>query len=516
MTVTRRLLTALVAFSVVGVCAGPAAAAHPPKPTSVNQPLQDGCQRSNFGIGFGTTPEWVYIYRNPAIRMAQGLVRVVHGSLQDSILQHRSFDFNANLVPDPPYTYLIAGSPTARTNNYAPGGGEEQDRLHFEWESATMPFFVWPTDGDRATLWGSWIWDCGHWQAGENNTTGVTTGERSELHPLNGIVVYRHAPYLAAHGETQTDVFVSNMGDGAHAVEQCALSHHPVSGGPFPHYDAGYKPCALDVAHRIQPLARSYRFFVPAPAKPAAGASLTYRVVNRISGGSGSTHIVKRAHGLAVTVVLPGSAHEVRYGRTFFVSWTIAPRQLPTTVDVTLKSILIRQADPNPAVPDPSGAHWVLYLDINGYWQLLNAWAPRLTTHVVDGERITINRTVRVYVPRGAGLWVQVQGRECDEPAGRTILGIYTNLLYPCPANTDELAPNILDVFNNDDTGTILDTYSSAPAALGSHASTSVATTNRFPGSGPITFGDGRQGKGSYRLSYVVRASFPRPTGGLG
>ena len=200
----------------------------------------------------------------------------------------------------------------------------------------------------------------------------------------------------------------------------------------------------------------------------------------------------------------------MRYGKTFFVGWTAAPRRLPTAVDVTLKSILIRQADPNPALADPSGAHWVLYLDISGYWQLLNVWAPRLATHVVGGERIVINRTVRIYVPPGDGLWVQTDGRECDEPAGVTVLGIYAHLLYPCPANTDEIASNPLDLFNNDDTGTILDTYSSVAVALGSHVSTSVATTTRFPGSGPITLGDGKQGQGAYRFA-TSSAHISRP-----
>lgn len=437
--------------------------------------------------------------------MARGIVRVSHGSLQDSILQHRSFDFNGNLVPDGPFRYLIGGSRLRRTGNFAPGGGEEQGRLHFEWESATMPFFVWPTDGDRATIWGSWIWDCGHWQSGENNTTGVTTGEHSELHPLSAIAVNRRAPYLSKRGESETDAFVWNMGDGAHAVERCALSHHPLPNAPYPQYDAGFKPCATAHANRLQPLVRSYKFFAPAPPKPVAGARLRYRVANRIAGGSGTQRVHKAANGIDVTVTLRGANHEVRYGRSFFVSWSHPVPHLPRPLRVKLNSILIRQSDPNPAVADPTGANWVLYLDVNGYWQLLNKWAPQLTKHVTDGERISIDRTVKIYVPRGAGVWFQVQGRECDEPAGITVLGIFTNLLYPCPANTDELNPNILDVFNNDDTGTILDTYRTASAAVGRHVSTSVATTRRFPWiRGPVTFGDGKQGKRDYQLTYTI------------
>jgi hypothetical protein len=499
-----RLLFGVAVAVVIGACAAVALAAHPSAPTSRDQALRDGCQRSDFGIGFDTTPEWVYVDRSPAIRMARGVVRISHASLEDSILEHRSYDYNGNLVPDRPYRYLIAGNAAQHTNNYGPQEGESFGRLHFEWEGATLPLWAWPTDGDRATLWGSWIWDCGHWETSANNTGGAVAGEHSELHPLSGIAINRRTPYRSARGESETDAFISNEGDASHAIEKCALSHHPVSGTAYPQYDSGYKQCALNPANRLQPLASTYRFFVPAPPRPSRAARLRYRVVNRLRGGSGTQRIHIERNGLAVTVTLHGAHHVVSYGKSFFVSWSIAPRHKPTALKVTLKSLLIRQADPNPAVPDPSGAHWQLYLDLNGYWQRLNVWAPRLTTHVTDGERIAINHMIKIYVPNGAPVWFQVAGRECDEPAGATILGIHTNILSPCPANTDEQNPNILDVFSNDDTGTILNVYRSAPASLGTHTSISRATVN-FPHSGPTTFGDGVQGQSDYQLTYTVR-----------
>lgn len=500
----RRLGPIGLAVFLLAAASAAGSAAHPPKPTSVNAALTDGCQRSDLGIGFDTSPEWVYVYRSPAIRMAQGIVRVIHGSLEDSILQHRSYDFNANLVPDPAFSYLIAGSRAGQTNNYASEEGEARGRLHFEWESATLPLFAWPADGDRATLWGSWIWDCGHWQSTANNTGGATTGEHSELHPLNAIVVNRRASYLSPVGETETDAFISNEGDGAHAVEQCALTHHPVSGGAYPQYDSGYEPCSTSIPNRIQPLARSYTFFVPAPAKPSAASRLRYRVIARVPSSVGSQRIRTERNGLTVTVRLPTSKRVVQYGKSFLVSWSGPVRHPPTALKVTFASLLVKHADPNPAVADPSGAHWALYVDLNGFWQLLNAWAPRLTTHVVDNERIAIDRSVKIYVPRGAGLWLEVQGRECDEPAGKSLFGVYANLLYPCPANTDEQNPNILDVFANDDPGTILATYRSGAAAAGTHVATAAATVN-IPGSGPTTFGDGVEGQGGYQLTYTVR-----------
>jgi hypothetical protein len=227
--------------------------------------------------------------------------------------------------------------------------------------------------------------------------------------------------------------------------------------------------------------------------------------VNRITGGSGGERVRLQGHGAAVTVTLNGGSRQVAYGKSFFVSWTGPVRQPPVRLKVTLKSIVIKQADPNPAVPDPTGAHWVLYLDLNGYWQLINTWVPGLASVTSDGQRFAINRTATIYVPQGAAFWLQMSGRECDAPAGVTILGIFTNLLYPCPANTDEQNPDIFKIFNNDDPGTILNTYRSATAALGTHVSRSVATTQGFPGSGPISFGDGKQGQGDYQLTYTVQ-----------
>src|SRR6478672_2450367 len=226
----RRLMVRILAVALVAVAAFPAAglAKNPPHPSGLNQPLKDGCQRQDFSIGFGTTPEWVYIYKNPAIRMAAGVVRFSHNSLDDAIMQHDWYDFNANLVVDKAYKYLVAGSSSSKTNNFAPDSGEEFARLHFEWEQGSLPFFAWPTDGDRATIWGSWIWDCGHWSSTPNNQPGSTiTGETTELHPLNAIVVNRKAPYSPTTAQSETDVYVSNDGTIAHATEQCALTHKP-------------------------------------------------------------------------------------------------------------------------------------------------------------------------------------------------------------------------------------------------------------------------------------------------
>jgi hypothetical protein len=159
----------------------------------------------------------------------------------------------------------------------------------------------------------------------EQHGGGPITGERWEFHPLNGIAVQREASARSSRGDTETEVFISNMGDAAHAVEQCALSHRNSDGT----YDSGYKACATDEANRLQPLEKSFRFFVAAPPKPARGAALRYRIVNRMRGGSGSQTVRKRPTGPDVSVKLRGAKHVVRYGKSFFVGWSEPPRQAP-------------------------------------------------------------------------------------------------------------------------------------------------------------------------------------------
>jgi hypothetical protein len=502
-TAGRGLLrVATITALAAALCAAPAAAKNPPAPTDPNQPLTDGCQRSDFGIGFDTSPEWVYVYKNTAIRQAQGVVRVAHPAKDDSILQHDGYDSNANLVVAKKFRSLLGGSQSAQTGNFAPDT-EEGGRLHFEWEGGTLPLFAWPTDGDRATIWGSWIWDCGHWSTGPANVGGSIVGERTELHPLNGIVVNRTS--LSGPGKKdgrETDTFFSNQGTRAHAVEQCALSHNPVAGGPFPQYDSGFGPCAQQSSNKIQPLAHRYQYFVPAPPKPSGGAKLRFKIVGRAGGKSGSNKVQVKPDGLAVTTKVKGGTNPVQFGQSFFSWWTPNSAKPPTTFRVTLGSLQINQSDPDP-IYGATTSPWNLYLDLNGTWTLLNDLVPQLGA-VSNGETIPINKNLTVHAPNGSGLWLQVSGRECDEPGGTTVLGIPANLVYPCPANTTEQNPNIFKLLSNDDTGTILDIYKSAKAAVGSHSTTAQATVN-FPRSGPISLGDGQQGNGGYVLNYTVK-----------
>jgi hypothetical protein len=486
----RRALASVGLTLVVGVIlAAPAGAAGPDPVGPPSQSLADGCQRNVPGFLTYTSPEWVYVHSYSQFqapdqtRVAEGVVHNSHPSEDDLPQGHKSFDLNANVTVDPQYQDLVAGDPAAHTGNYAPG--EEQGALHVEWEQSAVPSWVWPTENDRAKLWGSWIWDCGHWGVGfpdyflpsQLPFTGSITGERTELHSIKAMVVTRANPYRSPANEAQTDVFASTDGRIAHAQEQCAHDH-PAPGPSS--YGIDYTACVQDPAMQKQTLNdRDYSFFVPAPPKPTSSAVLTYRVVDMLGGNQPPEVVTRQANGINVTVKFSGSSAPA-YGKSFYVGWTTATRP-PDHLRLVVNSITVnRSLDPNPDRPaeqtgQPPG-EYNLYMDANGDWKFLNDWAPGLMA-VADGQTFQPNQGIDFYVQRDKAVRVAFTGRECD------FVGI-----EPCP-QTAELADQ------NDRPGTATSTFPSVKDALGRHtvdsnlATPSVTDPTRKP---------------SYQITYTV------------
>ena len=509
-------MAALLALLVLGavVILGSASAARNTRPTDRDQPLRDGCQRPSFiDLTLVNSPEWVYVNHDPSVRFARGVTRVAHPTPVDQPGTHDWFDFIANLVPDRGYRYLVAGSKAAGTNNFARGEedeGEEYARLHYEWEEGSLPKFAWPSDGDRTALWGSWIWDCGHFE-----TAGRVTGERSEFHPLNAIAVTRKNGARAHAGEWETDAYISSDGTFAHLTEECARRMEPHADGT---YGPGFQPCAanlpLEVRHDPaafrQRLARSYTFSVSAPRRPRGASKLVLRSVPRRHSGRATERIRRTRRGFRVTVT--PRTRDLSWGKSYFARWA-GRRPAGTRLRVTFRKLLIKRADPDPTEggPDPAGEKIALYLDLNGRWQLVNRWAPSLFA-AGDNMLIRLNRTVRITVQHGHGVRLFVMGRECDGPSGVALFGHFVPRTKPCPYNRTE---SKISAHNNDDPGTIYDRYRSAAAALGTHTSKSRATVF-FPHTGRISFYDGVQGEDVYELTYTIRRVPAPPTRGLG
>jgi hypothetical protein len=506
-----RLTRWVVPGALAAVCAavpGVALADHPVS-DAANKPLDDGCQRNVPGLLSYTSPEWVYVNSHTAkdtVQHLEGVVRDPHTAGEDLPEEHLSYDFDFNVLPDAPYVGLAGGSPNANggtgSGNWDKGSPSEYGTMHLEWESGSVPTYAWPDEGDRVSVWGQWIWDCGHWGQGfdftapgsndptaplvhngdyllpgqtESELIGVPDatnirGEQTELHPLQALVVTRAVPWQAAARESQTDVFVSTNGTAAHADEQCARDIKSLPGQPS--YGPDYTACTHQSANEYQPIGgRTYDFFVPAPPKPSPGAQLRYREVPRVGANGASEQVTPTDNGLQVHLTfdkVPAGQPE-GFGASYFVGWEGDTAQAPDHLQITLNSITVHHSlDPNPGRAQQTGVppgEYNLYMDANGYWNFIGGrgptgavtggsppeWVPGLGA-VTDGQTFSnINRTVDLFVPQGKRFRLFVNARECDLPH-----------MDPC-ATTTELSDG------NDAPGDHADEFASVAAALGTH-----------------------------------------------
>ncbi|HEY8866086.1 MAG TPA: hypothetical protein VIM22_04075 [Solirubrobacteraceae bacterium] len=452
-----------------------AAAADPARPDAITQPLKDGCQRNPAGLLTFSSPEWVYVYGADAgldhTRLAEGIAHATSPAGEDLPQNHAYYDIDSNIALDPQYGYLLGGDPAAQNGNFGPGG-EDTGRLHVEWETGTVPPQFWPSEGDRVKIWGPWIWDCGHWGQGlsdpdyflPGNQPGLTAnglrGEQTEIHPMHALVVTRAIGHQSPFAERETDAFISSDGNKSHGEEQCT-KEHPAPQGPngFPlalPYGPDWTACVLTTTHQIVN-DRDYSFFVPAPPKPPGATTVRYRVQQvAASKGAPVDGVQVKAGGIQVTVHFNDASKTdaMQYGKSFFVGWEGDSLTPATHLLVDFKSITVDKSfDPNPNGSPQTGVppgEWVVYIDANGFWQLLNDWQPRLLA-VNDGDVLPINRTADLFVPAGKPLRLLVNPRECDLPQ-----------IAPC-ANTSEVSSG------NDHPGDSLDYFPTARAALGSH-----------------------------------------------
>lgn len=501
-----------VAIAITVAClVAPGAAVAAPVSDAFKKPLEDGCQRNVPGLLTYSSPEWVWVnsaqVRNEDnTKHLEGLVRDPHTAGEDLPENHLSYDFDFNVVPDPPYTGLAGGSPSANggkgSGNWDKSAPDEFGQLHLEWESGVVPTFAWPDEHDRVSVWGQWIWDCGHWgegfdftapsandptaplrHNGDYLTPGETEselqgtpeaknirGEQTELHPLEALVVRRANPYQAVARESQTDAFMSTRGTGAHAEERCAHDQRPPAGQPFRGPD--FTACVHDGSKEYQSLSgKSFSFVVRAPARPSPKARLRYREVQRMAGHHSHEQVTAKSDGLHVRVsfdrVAAGTLED--FGRSWFVGWEGDATRTPTHLRWTLESVKVNKSlDPNPDRPQQSGGppgEYNLYVDLNGYWNFVGGrgptgavtggyppeWVPGLGA-VMNGQSFSnINRSVDFFVAPGRRVRLFVDARECDLPH-----------MDPC-ATTTELSDG------NDAPGDHADTFPTAAAALGRH-----------------------------------------------
>ncbi|HZN03271.1 MAG TPA: hypothetical protein VFD06_06745 [Candidatus Polarisedimenticolia bacterium] len=106
----------------------------------------------------------------------------------DAPFTHYAHDLNVFVTLDAGYRHLLA------SGNFELGDPSEFGTLELEWERGGIPMFAWPSPHDRITVWGPWVFDCGHGEPDENDSDVALSDAkyRTEIHSPVGWVVYRN------------------------------------------------------------------------------------------------------------------------------------------------------------------------------------------------------------------------------------------------------------------------------------------------------------------------------------
>jgi len=500
----RRAGVVLAAAALsAGLAAGLAATAGREAATFPDPQVQarpDGCGRDYLAQTRRDIPTWVYVDdRNapaggppPPPRRLEGVIGsryqghlAVHPTEEDLPTIHRGYDFNFEVLPAKAYENLLAGDPILQTGNFA-GAGPSSGRLHVEREQRALPFFSWPEVGDRVTMIGSWVWDCGHWTPG---------GERTEIHSYRVLWLER-APGrpspLATRGESEGDLFLSS--DKTYAGVEADCAHRTKGDNP------AFRSC-LTKEPAWQDLRGSYRFRLHVPRRPTAGSRLVVRVVDAgSSAGAPRARAVVRAGGVDVTLSVkakPGAPLVV--AQRVLARWTKAPRL--EHLRVRFLELLVRRAmDPGcPGGLTSCGSlqtthgeqisagpgEWNVYVNAAGVWRM---WGRGLL-RARDGQVFRGGPTLDVQLARGRPWRIFVFTRECDFGALGNADGAQ-HAMTPCPRSSE------FGTFDGDDVpGVALARFSSPSVALGLHRLRPQRLGSTCPPANKL---------GCYELSYRV------------
>jgi hypothetical protein len=291
----------------------------PPLPSTnrTNFPDTERDRKCQGGGGF-VDPQWVTVnrFQSPAdYRLLEGQVFGSRSSSKDNFQNHNSQDHITIVNPDPPYRRLV--STKAEFPNIS--------LLGIEWERERLPERFRATPGDRVSLFGYWIFDCGH------------EPFYTEIHPPVGMAVHRSRPvqipanfrppgFPSGFGANVlapgivTDLWFNRNAGGATSCVNTAL-HQPSQNGIT---DAGCirGPSSLN---------RVFRFNIYLPRDPQAVLAEIGRSAPAVplyfaaQGSDGpAPQIVERSSGairwLEVSIDLRGFTGTT-YGRRIFAAW---------------------------------------------------------------------------------------------------------------------------------------------------------------------------------------------------
>jgi hypothetical protein len=476
-------LVGVVAYGVLG-------------PDPAQQAQADGCARSRTSEFARLSPGWAYVgdkdvpatSTSPPGRWLSGLVQAYrnapdasHPSGGDDPTTHDAFDFNFNVLPASGYEDLLGGIPNAETGNFE-GEGEETGRVHLERESKDQPAWTWPEVGDHVQAYGSWVWDCGHWDPG---------GERTELHPYRALWDERVPSSRSPYGESEGDLYVSTDATPAGQIAECA---HRTKGD-----QQAYKACTFTQPNWLD-VSGDYTLTLPAPPKPPGAKSLAVRVVDR--GSTVDPAWTQTISGTTLTLrfhLTSTSPTRLVVAKQVFLGWR--PLRKTIHLRVTFTKLLTRRAmDPgcphsqtgcntpetvrDDQISRPPG-EWRIYADVAGQWTL---WPQLLKAR--DGQTFALKQSTNVYVTPTQRWRLFVFTHECDFGTGS-----WTHVneaMWPCPTNPGEFGNFVGD----DVPGEIVVWYRGAHA-VGAHAANGSTA-------GPSTCPAKQNPHGCYRLWWTI------------
>jgi hypothetical protein len=137
------------------------------------------------GGGGAVDPQWVtasYFHGPADYKMLEGTVGGSHVAGSDNFLNHDSQDWNLDVHPDAPFRNLLNADANA-------------EEIEVEWETNHLPEAMRPSLGDRVSMFGYQILDCGHGEAGEEEEGESEESYRTEIHPPVLFAVHRAASF---------------------------------------------------------------------------------------------------------------------------------------------------------------------------------------------------------------------------------------------------------------------------------------------------------------------------------
>jgi hypothetical protein len=273
------------------------------------------------------TCKWAQVDPKYPVVQASGTLREINMSSGDSPWIHKSHDLGMDLVVDPASAWLELG------------GGSPGSLLHVEVESGGFPLAYRPVTGDRVTIVGRWIYDCGH-------------DPKTEVHPASVVA--------DEHDEWRTDA--AGVPQRARAVRIWMNSVPGVMSVPLEPFDLQVR--------------------LPSPP---AGTMPDVQVV------VGEADVVwwTVADGQAAVHITPPSGRATAYFELLLGYRDAAPSALPPTYSVTLDQLFVRDnlhmaarnttGVPGPFFPSfgfPGTGSWNMQAIVGHSWRSLLDGAP--------------------------------------------------------------------------------------------------------------------------------------------